>query len=59
MLEGEMQKLVTMEELLGNRVIGQEEALSSCKRSPPRARRLAGSESSDRLVHLSWSDRRW
>ena len=59
MLEGEMQKLVTMEERLSKRVIGQEEALEGGGQcSPPRARRTAGSESSGRLVYFSWSDRR-
>ena len=38
MLEGEMQKLVTMEERLGNRVIGQEEALAAVANAVRRAR---------------------
>ena len=59
MLEGEMQKLVTMEERLGKRVIGQEEALDGgCRCSPARARGFAGSESADRLIHFSWPNRR-
>ncbi len=59
MLEGEMQKLVTMEERLGQRVIGQDEALTAVANAVRRARAgLAGSESSGRLVHFSWSNRR-
>ena len=38
MLEGEMQKLVTMEGRLSNRVIGQEEALSAVSNAVRRAR---------------------
>jgi ATP-dependent Clp protease ATP-binding subunit ClpB len=38
MLEGEMQKLVTMEGRLGNRVIGQEEALTAVANAVRRAR---------------------
>ena len=38
MLEGEMQKLVTMEDRLGNRVIGQEEALAAVSNAVRRAR---------------------
>ena len=38
MLEGEMQKLVTMEERLGHRVIGQEEALAAVANAVRRAR---------------------
>jgi ATP-dependent Clp protease ATP-binding subunit ClpB len=38
MLEGEMQKLVTMEERLGLRVIGQEEALTAVANAVRRAR---------------------
>src|SRR6476469_1952833 len=38
MLEGEMQKLVTMEEGLGSRVIGQEEALTAVANAVRRAR---------------------
>ncbi len=38
MLEGEMQKLVTMEERLGVRVIGQEEALAAVANAVRRAR---------------------
>ena len=38
MLEGEMQKLVTMEERLGQRVIGQQEALTAVANAVRRAR---------------------
>ncbi len=38
MLEGEMQKLVTMEDRLGHRVIGQEEALTAVANAVRRAR---------------------
>ncbi len=38
MLEGEMQKLVTMEDRLGQRVIGQEEALTAVANAVRRAR---------------------
>ena len=38
MLEGEMQKLITMEERLGQRVIGQEEALAAVANAVRRAR---------------------
>jgi ATP-dependent Clp protease ATP-binding subunit ClpB len=38
MLEGEMQKLITMEERLGQRVIGQEEALTAVANAVRRAR---------------------
>jgi ATP-dependent Clp protease ATP-binding subunit ClpB len=38
MLEGEMQKLVTMEERMGHRVIGQEEALAAVANAVRRAR---------------------
>jgi ATP-dependent Clp protease ATP-binding subunit ClpB len=38
MLEGEMQKLVTMEDRLGERVIGQEEALTAVANAVRRAR---------------------
>jgi len=48
MLEGEMQKLVTMEERLGQRVIGQEEALSAVANAVRRAR--AGLQDPNRPV---------
>ena len=59
MLEGEMQKLVTMEDRLGQRVIGQDEALKAVANAVRRARAgLAGSKSSDWFIHFSWSNRR-
>ncbi|HXD33435.1 MAG TPA: ATP-dependent chaperone ClpB [Pyrinomonadaceae bacterium] len=48
MLEGEMQKLVTMEDRLGQRVIGQEEALSAVANAVRRAR--AGLQDPNRPV---------
>ena len=48
MLEGEMQKLVTMEERLSNRVIGQEEALTAVANAVRRAR--AGLQDPNRPV---------
>ena len=57
MLEGEMQKLVTMEERLSKRVIGQEEALKAVANAVRRARAgLAGSESSGRFIHFPGPD---
>jgi ATP-dependent Clp protease ATP-binding subunit ClpB len=51
MLEGEMQKLVTMEERLRNRVIGQDEALTAVANAVRRAR--AGLKTRIvQLVHL-------
>jgi ATP-dependent Clp protease ATP-binding subunit ClpB len=48
MLEGEMQKLVTMEDRLGQRVIGQEEALAAVANAVRRAR--AGLQDPNRPV---------
>jgi ATP-dependent Clp protease ATP-binding subunit ClpB len=48
MLEGEMQKLVTMEEKLGTRVIGQDEALTAVSNAVRRAR--AGLQDPNRPV---------
>lgn len=48
MLEGEMQKLVTMEERLGTRVIGQDEALEAVANAVRRAR--AGLQDPNRPV---------
>jgi ATP-dependent Clp protease ATP-binding subunit ClpB len=48
MLEGEMQKLVTMEDRLGKRVIGQEEALQAVANAVRRAR--AGLQDPNRPV---------
>ena len=44
LMEGEVQKLIHMEERLHQRVIGQDEAINAVvERDPPRARRAAGS----------------
>src|ERR1700755_2168194 len=48
MLEGEMQKLVTMEDRLSNRVIGQEEALAAVTNALRRAR--TGLQDPDRPI---------
>ncbi|HKY29686.1 MAG TPA: ATP-dependent chaperone ClpB [Pyrinomonadaceae bacterium] len=48
MLEGEMQKLITMEDRLGQRVIGQEEALTAVANAVRRAR--AGLQDPNRPV---------
>src|SRR5689334_6866907 len=48
MLEGEMQKLVTMEDRLSNRVIGQEEALAAVSNAVRRAR--AGLQDANRPI---------
>jgi ATP-dependent Clp protease ATP-binding subunit ClpB len=48
MLEGEMQKLVTMEERLGQRVVGQDEALTAVSNAVRRAR--AGLQDPNRPV---------
>ncbi len=48
MLEGEMQKLITMEERLGQRVIGQQEALTAVANAVRRAR--AGLQDPNRPV---------
>jgi ATP-dependent Clp protease ATP-binding subunit ClpB len=48
MLEGEMQKLVTMEERIGHRVIGQDEALAAVANAVRRAR--AGLQDPNRPV---------
>ena len=59
MLEGEKEKLLRMEDELAKRVIGQQEAVQrGGDRGAPRARRLAGSEPADRLVHVPRPDRR-
>jgi ATP-dependent Clp protease ATP-binding subunit ClpB len=58
MLEGEMQKLVTMEVRLSKRVIGQEEALKAVA-DAVRAGGASGSESSGRFFYFSWPHRRW
>ena len=58
MLEGEKEKLLRMEQQLSKRVIGQAEAVKAVSTAAPRARRPAGPESADRLVHVSGADRR-
>jgi ATP-dependent Clp protease ATP-binding subunit ClpB len=59
LMEGEIQKLLKMEERLHQRVVGQDEAIGSRRqRHPPRARRAAGSEPAARQLHLPRPDRR-
>ena len=59
LLEGEMQKLLKMEERLHQRVVGQEEAIRAVANAIRRARAgLAGSESPARQLHLPGPDRR-
>ena len=53
MMEGEVEKLIQMEERLHERVIGQDEAVEAVvERAAPLARRASGPESPDRLVPL-------
>ena len=59
LLEGEVQKLVHMEERLHQRVVGQDAAIDAVSNALRRARSgLAGSEPPDRLVRLPRPDRR-
>ena len=59
MLEGEKEKLLRMEEMIGKRVIGQAEAVQAVSTAVRRARAgLAGSAPADRLVHVPGADRR-
>ena len=59
LMEGEVQKLIHMEERLHQRVIGQDEAIIAVvERDPPRARRAAGSESAARQLPVPRPDRR-
>ena len=58
LLEGEVQKLVHMEERLAQRVVGQRQAIEAVANAVRRARRAAGSEPADRLVHLPGPHRR-
>ena len=59
MLEGEREKLLKMEEEIMRRVVGQREAVRRrLDRGPARPRRPAGSEPSDRLVHVLGPNRR-
>ena len=60
MLEGEMQKLVTMEDRLRKRVIGQDEALTAVANAVRRARAgLQDPNRPGRLLYFSWSNRSW
>ncbi len=59
MLEGEREKLLKMEEQLARRVIGQAEAVKGrLDRGAPFARRIAGPQPSDRIVHVPRPHRR-
>ena len=59
LLEGEVQKLVHMEERLHQRVVGQDAAIDAVSNALRRARSgPAGSEPADRLVRLPRPDRR-
>ena len=53
LMEGEVQKLIRMEERLHQRVVGQDEAVTRCRqRHPARARRPPGSQPAARQLHL-------
>ncbi len=59
MLEGEVKKLVTMEERLEQRVVGQDDAVTArFECDSPLARGPERSAAADRLVHLPRPDRR-
>ena len=59
MLEGEREKLVQMEDRLGLRVIGQNEAIAAVANAVRRARsRSAGSKPADRLIYFHGAHRR-
>ena len=59
LLEGEVEKLIHMEERLHQRVVGQEQAVEAVANALRRARSGSpGSEPADRLVHLPRADRR-
>ena len=59
LLEGEMRKLLRLDDELHKRVVGQDEAVDAVAEAIVRARSgLGGSESPDRLVHLPRTDRR-
>ena len=59
MLEGERDKLLRMEEALGKRVVGQDEAVTRRRRrDPPLARRPLGPEPPERLVPVPRAHRR-
>ena len=58
MLEGEVKKLVTMEERLRQRVVGQDEALERVANAIRRSRAgLERSQAPDWLVHFPGTDR--
>ncbi len=60
MLEGEVDRLVQMEERLGRRIIGQEKALGSVsKRDSQEPCRSAGSGPTHRILHFSGVLREW
>ena len=56
MLEGEVKKLVQMEDRLRERVVGQDAALTCGQRHSPFARRIERSQAAHRLVHFSRTD---
>ncbi len=59
LLEGEMKKLLALEDELHRRVVGQDEAVLAVAEAVLRARSgLEGSEAADRRLPLSGSDRR-
>ena len=59
LLEGEREKLIRMEEVLHERVVGQEEAVQRRGRGDsPQPRRAARPQPADRQLHLPGADRR-
>ncbi len=59
MLEGEVKKLITMEDRLRQRVVGQDEALERVVQChPPFSRWLERSQASDRFIYLPGPNRR-
>ena len=58
MLEGEREKLLSMEKSLGKRVIGQSEAIGAISNAVRRARGPTGPEPADRLVSVPRAHRR-
>ena len=59
LLEGETEKLLRMEEVIGRRLIGQREAVrGGVRRRPPRPRRHLRPRPADRLVPVPRPDRR-
>ena len=60
LMEGESQKLLGLEGILHQRVIGQDEAVVEGNGSDPSFPcRYSGSEPPDRFLPLPWSHRRW